>query len=418
MKVLMLGWEFPPFSTGGLGTASYGITKGLSNNGVDVTFVLPKAPYEKQIGRVRVRSALNLGGKVRFREISSFLSPYQTDESYRESLKEYTRSAKNSPISRSSEIYGSNLIEEVERYKEEALRLALEEEFDIVHAHDWMTFKAAKLIKEKTGKPMVVHVHATEFDRSGNNPNPYVYAIEKEGMDYADRIIAVSAYTKGIISERYNINPSKVKVVHNAVEHEIVKLKNMPDLGSKIVLFLGRLTLQKGPDYFLKAAKRILEKEPDVRFIVAGKGDMRNRLIEMASSMGIAKNVLFAGYLDKEMTEMAYELANVYVMPSVSEPFGITPLEALKHSTPVIISRQSGVSEVLSHCIKVDFWDVEKLASTILSVLAYPSLRRVMGFNGREEVAGMSWDESARKCVDVYNELITAPELSAPRIIS
>ncbi|NOZ80220.1 MAG: glycosyltransferase family 4 protein [DPANN group archaeon] len=405
----MFGWEFPPFSSGGLGTACKGLTDGLSQKGVKVTFVIPKAsggtssvsssgaPGIQLIGADQV-------GDMKVIEVDSVLRGYVNAEQYHEHMM----TVLNRQGHPATSLYGKDLHQEVLRYAEIAKRIALLEDFDVIHAHDWMTYQAGINAKEASGKPLVVHVHATEFDRSGDNPNQAVYALEKMGMERADRIIAVSSYTKGIITDRYGIPPDKVAVVHNAVAHNHNQEHRPPasiNDGMKTVLFLGRITMQKGPDYFLYAAKRVLDFFPHVRFVVAGSGDMERFMIDKAASLGIADRVLFTGFLSAEQTEQAYRMADLYVLPSVSEPFGITPLESLTNGTPVIISRQSGVSEVLKNCLKVDFWDIDDMASKMLSVLKYPALENQLVDDGRQEVSRMSWEDSAEKCLSIYQQV-------------
>lgn len=391
MKILMFGWEFPPYSSGGLGTACYGLTKSLSKQNVDITFVLPYAPNSEC-------DFINLiSTHVKFKPIKSLLSPYITSQNYykiRDNKYQAT-------------IYGNSLFEEVYRYSEEAKRIAVEENFDIIHCHDWMTFKAGINAKRIKNKPLIVHVHSTEFDRTGGNSvNQYVYDTEKEGMANADIVITVSNFTKNKITQHYGINPNKIYVVHNAVEHngnfsEKFKIKKY----DKIVLFLGRITLQKGPDYFLYAAKKVLDYDPNVKFIIAGSGDMESFIIEKAAELGISKNVLFAGFLQGNEVERAYNMADLYVMPSVSEPFGITALESMRNGTPVIISKQSGVSEIIQHCLKVDFWDIDEMASKIIASLNYKALHQSLKEHALLEVKKFNWDVPARKCIDIYNKL-------------
>jgi glycosyltransferase involved in cell wall biosynthesis len=253
----------------------------------------------------------------------------------------------------------------------------------------------------------VVHVHSTEFDRSGERVNQAVYDIEREGMHAADAVVAVSGRTRQMCVERYGVAPQKVSVVYNAVDPPP---EAGPDAapegriktGDKVVLFLGRITMQKGPEYFLAAAKKVLEKIPDVKFVMAGAGDMVHRMVELAAGLGIGHRVLFTGFLSGEEVDRAFQRADLYVMPSVSEPFGITPLEALGHDVPVIISKQSGVSEVLSHVLKVDFWDIHELANKMIAVLRHGALHRLLRENGSQEVRRFSWLTAARQCVAVY----------------
>jgi glycosyltransferase involved in cell wall biosynthesis len=266
-----------------------------------------------------------------------------------------------------------------------------------------MTYKAGINAKKAKKKPLVVHVHATDFDRTGGNPNQKVYDIEREGMHAADSIIAVSSYTKNMIAKHYGIHPDKVSVVHNAVDFED-KPRRISSK-DKVVLFLGRLTLQKGPEYFIDSAKKVLDIMPDVKFVVCGTGDMYGRMINKAAEMGIGKNVLFTGHLSGEDVNRAYSMADLYVMPSVSEPFGITPLEAIKNNTPVIISRTAGVSEVLTNAIKVDFWDTDEMTNQIVSVLSYSPLHSVLTDNCIHDVKKLSWDNAAGKVIDVYRKV-------------
>jgi glycosyltransferase involved in cell wall biosynthesis len=304
------------------------------------------------------------------------------------------------------ELYGRNLFEEVEKYAEKAAIIAKFEDFDVIHCHDWMTFRAGKKAKQVSGKPLVVHVHATDFDRTGGNPNQQVYDIEREGMHAADKIIAVSNYTKDMIVKHYGIPPEKVTVVHNAIEHHHqLPCKQKDNSKENIVLFLGRLTLQKGPDYFIEAANKVLKIMPNTKFVVAGSGDMYRRMVDRAAELGMAKNILFTGHLTGEDIDKAYQMADLYVMPSVSEPFGITPLESLKNNTPVLISKQSGVSEVLPNALKVDFWDTEEMTNKIVGALSYKHMSSSLAENGFRDVEKMSWDNAAEKCINVYKAL-------------
>lgn len=403
MRVLMFGWEFPPHSSGGLGTACYGLTKGLTNQDTDVTFILPStAKIEKSKAHVKLIVAENIK-EVKIKQVDSLLVPYINSETYG---KRYHRFSK----SKSSSIYGNDLYEEVQRYAQQAALIAREELHDIIHCHDWMTYPAGIEAKKVSGKPLVIHVHATEFDRTGDNPNQYVYDIEKKGMEEADHIMSVSQFTKNKIIKHYDINPEKITVVHNAVEFNENRYDNSFKLkdNEPLVLFLGRITLQKGPDYFLYAAKRVLEIMPHVKFVIAGNGDMEGFIIEKAAEMGIADRVLFTGFLSGKDVDRIYSMADLYVMPSISEPFGITPLEAMRNNTPVLISKQSGVSEVLTHALKVDFWDTEKMANQIIGVLRYKQLHQCLQENGAKEITKFDWNIPARKCIDVYDKVLGA----------
>lgn len=421
MKVLMFGWEFPPFSKGGLGTACYGLTKGLKNKNVDVTFVLPKAPSEAQGGHVTLLAANNVyldeesesSCITKCYEIGSLLSPYVTEEQYARNYKDYISANRHrikygNNTTDDDDPYGADLAAEVIRFGEKAKLISAVEDFDVIHAHDWMTYQAGMNAKAVTGKPLVVHVHATEFDRSGGaGCNPVVYNLERTGMHAADKVITVSEWTKKRVIESYGVPADKVHVVHNAVDFDTVKFdkdKVKLDKDEKMVLFLGRVTQQKGPEYFMYSAKAIKDMAPElnVKFVFAGSGDMHSQMVNMAAELGLSKDVMFTGWVKGPEIDRLYSMADLYVMPSVSEPFGITPLESMRNGTPVLISKQSGVSEVVSHALKVDFWDVEDMADKMLSVLRYPSLQKELMNKGSEEVLKFSWDIPAAKCANVY----------------
>jgi len=421
----MLGWEFPPFISGGLGTACYGLTKAMDQMGMQVTFVLPKgvatsyATHVKlltpgsRVGPVYSHSGLK---NVRFYAVSSGLVPYATPQGYSKQIEDALRQKAGirgvanltAPQTMDAIHYGSDMYAEVHRYAAIAAELALGEEFDIIHAHDWMTYPAGIAVAAVTGRPLVVHVHSTEFDRSGEHVNQMIYDIERAGMERADKIIAVSYFTRNIIINRYGIPANKVEVVHNGVERNggwsLASTGIRRD--EKLVLFLGRITMQKGPEYFLRAAKKVLDVMDNVKFVMAGSGDMMHRAISMAAELGIGHKVLFTGFLRGDEVRQIYNMADLYVMPSVSEPFGIAPLEALEHDVPVIISKQSGVSEVLNSALKVDFWDVDEIANKIVAVLRYPALQMTLRDNGNFEVRKLRWKDSARKCARIYEEML------------
>ncbi len=398
MKVLMFGWEFPPFSKGGLGTACHGLVKGLSGHGVDIVLVLPSYDGQSTMSHVNIVAADRVQN-VNIHRVPSLLTPYITSKEYIERYHAHGQ--------KKAGIYGSNLFEEVDRFAAAAADIAKNESYDIIHAHDWLTFEAGIAAKKTSGKPLVVHVHATEFDRTGGNPNQHVYDIERHGMQEANAVIAVSEYTKRKIVEHYGIAPQKVYVVHNAVEP---RLQAFPpsklNAHDKIVLFLGRITLQKGPDYFLYAANMVAKRIPNVKFILVGTGDMEPFIIEKAVELGLTDKVLFTGFLTGPDIDRAYKMADLYVMPSVSEPFGIAALEAMSNGTPVLISKQSGASEVIRNCLKADFWDVHDIAQKIISVLQHPALKETMQDEGNREVVKFTWSESSRKCEDVYAKVI------------
>jgi glycogen(starch) synthase len=426
IRVFMLGWEFPPFISGGLGTACYGLTRAMDQLGVRVTFVLPKTVDSEyathvrlltpgsQLRRVRRVRRDVTWRNVRFRPIVSPLRAYATPQSHMESIERTLGLSHDMMVGacpaggQGGSDYGGDLYREVHRYAAAALDLAEDEDFDFIHAHDWMTYPAGVAVAAMTGKPLVVHVHSTEFDRSGEHVNQVIYDIERQGMERADRIIAVSHLTRNIVIDRYGIPPEKVEVVYNGVQRN----GHCPagDLsfrrGEKIVLFLGRITMQKGPEYFLQAARKVLEVMDDVKFVMAGSGDMMYRSIEMAAGLGIGQKVLFTGFLRGEDVRRIYKMADLYVMPSVSEPFGIAPLEALDNDVPVLISKQSGVSEVLRHVLKVDFWDIDEMANKIVAVLKYPPLRMTLRNHGNFEVRKLRWKDAARNCLRIYREML------------
>jgi glycogen(starch) synthase len=429
----MLGWEFPPFITGGLGTACYGLTKAMDQLGIRIVFALPKMVDSKYTTHVKLltpssRPAVTSAESfdvtelknVRFATIDSPLQPYSTPELYLQKLEESIRQkraireAKITSVSQlvKSADYGGNMYAEVHRYAAVAAELAMTEEFDIIHAHDWMTYPAGIAVAALTGRPLIVHVHSTEFDRSGEHVNQMIYDIEKQGLERADKVITVSYFTRGIIISRYGISGDKVEVVHNGVERNGHSDWPLTDTGikkdEKIVLFLGRITMQKGPEYFLQAAKKVLNVMENVKFVMVGSGDLMHRAIEMAAELGIGQKVLFTGFLRGEDVRRIYKMADLYVMPSVSEPFGIAPLEALDNDVPVIISKQSGVSEVLMHALKVDFWDVNEIANKIVAVLKYPPLQMTLKSHGNFEVRRLRWKDSAAKCARIYEETLAA----------
>jgi glycogen(starch) synthase len=423
----MLGWEFPPFISGGLGTACYGLTKAMDQLGMKVTFVLPKMVESCFATHVKLLTPKSNTSEdsiqshdlknVRFRTIDSSLQPYSTPKSYQTQIEEILRQKKilfgdksaSSVQSNSSDDYGHDMYTEVHRYAAMAAEMALYEDFDIIHAHDWMTYPAGIAVAAISKKPLVIHVHSTEFDRSGEHVNQMIYDIERKGMERADKIIAVSHFTRNIVISRYGISGDKVEVVYNGVERN-GSWTNLTDTGikkeEKIVLFLGRITMQKGPEYFLLAAKKVLEVMDNVKFVMAGSGDLIHKSIEMAANLGIGHKVLFTGFLRGDDVQKIYNMADVYVMPSVSEPFGIAPLEALDHDVPVIISKQSGVSEVLIHALKVDFWDVNEIANKIIAVLKYPPLQMTLRSHGNFEVRKLRWIDSAAKCAKIYEETL------------
>ena len=430
MRVLVFGWEFPPHIAGGLGTACYGMTRGLARNGVEVVFVMPRAYGDEDQRFVRVVNASDvetigtrdhefseeLLEKVSFIHIDSNMLPYISPEEYAAYHDEFVRSGRTHEWTdvwkqryTFSGKYGANLMEEVARYAMVAAQVAkdLEGQFDVIHAHDWLTYFAGIAAKRVSGKPLVVHMHATEFDRSGENINRRVYAIEKAGMQAADRVIAVSELTRRIVIGKYGILADKVVTVHNAVRFgESEEAAPERAVKDKVVTFLGRITYQKGPDYFVEAAAKVLQRVSDVRFVMAGSGDLMNHVVRRVAQLGIADRFHFTGFLKGGEVQRMFRLSDVYVMPSVSEPFGISPLEAMRSGVPVIISRQSGVAEVLDYAIKVNYWDVDALADAIYGLLTYPALGRMFASKGLEEVTGLKWTNAAAKIKTVYETVV------------
>lgn len=426
----MFGWEFPPHIAGGLGTACYGMTRGLARNGVEVVFVMPRAYGDEDQRFVRVVNASDvetigtrdhefseeLLEKVSFIHIDSNMLPYISPEEYAAYHDEFVRSGRTHEWTdvwkqryTFSGKYGANLMEEVARYAMVAAQVAkdLEGQFDVIHAHDWLTYFAGIAAKRVSGKPLVVHMHATEFDRSGENINRRVYAIEKAGMQAADRVIAVSELTRRIVIGKYGILADKVVTVHNAVRFgESEEAAPERAVKDKVVTFLGRITYQKGPDYFVEAAAKVLQRFSDVRFVMAGSGDLMNHVVRRVAQLGIADRFHFTGFLKGGEVQRMFRLSDVYVMPSVSEPFGISPLEAMRSGVPVIISRQSGVAEVLDYAIKVNYWDVDALADAIYGLLTYPALGRMFASKGLEEVTGLKWTNAAAKIKTVYETVV------------
>jgi glycosyltransferase involved in cell wall biosynthesis len=397
LKILMFGWELPPFNSGGLGVACYGLSKALSKQS-EVLFVLP---YKVDVDTDFLK-LIFANENFRIETIKSLLAPYMSPESYGVLKKDYLK-------------FGGSLFDEVKRYAEKARKIAEKEEFDVIHAHDWLSFQAGIVAKEVAGKPLIVQVHATEYDRcGGHNMNKNVFEIEKMGMEKADKVIAVSNFTKKIIEEQYGISPSKISVVHNSINADEYKNEDTDDRifqikknGKKIVLFAGRITLQKGPEYFLNVAKKVLMYDKNVLFVMAGSGDMKNKVIQSAAVMGISDKVLFTGFLRGSELSNVYKMADIFVMPSVSEPFGIAALESMLHGTPIIVSKQSGVSEVVKNAMKVDFWDIDEMANKILSTFKHSSLKKTLEDNGQREIGEFSWDFAASECMKLYSELLT-----------
>lgn len=402
MKVLTFGWEFPPSKNGGLGVACYGLTRELLDAGVQVIFVLPRS--QKTISDAKFLFA-EYAEQVSIRQTDITLEPYLQSDTKMEVIVGYTPEGR--PIFTSRTI-----LEEVHRFAHQASLIAKQEDFDIIHAHDWTSYLAGVAAKKVSGKKLILHVHATSFDQAGgDNVDPSVFLVEKEAFDIADMVVTVSGYTKKMIEEKHGVDPAKVEVVHNGCDtfepprHEptLVELKAQ---GKKIILYHGRISIQKGVDYFITAARRVVDENPDVIFVISGWGDMLTQVIEQVGAMGLSQNVRFAGALWEEERDRMYQSVDLVVMPSVSEPFGLVPLEALQHGTPALISRQSGVGEVLTHALKVDFWDTEEMANQILAAIRYPVMSNQLVQEGKQQMFSFSWKVAAAKIKSLYESLL------------
>ncbi len=424
----MFGWEFPPHISGGLGTACYGLTKGMSHiPGLDVIFVVPKMWGDEDQSTIRLLAAENFPVRRKYVEMQGFLKemtfleihsrimPYMSPEEFAKTRKK-SRTGTSVYFNtdhigkfKFSGTYGPDLFQEIANYSLIARVIAEDHPFDIIHAHDWLAYPAGIAAKEASGKPLVIHVHATDFDRSGGSVNPAVFEIERRGMEIADKIIAVSNLTRKTIIEKYGIDPCKVVTVYNAVDPagDQDGINFSKPLNGKIVTFLGRITLQKGPEYFIEAANKVLRKLSDVHFVMAGSGDMFPRMIKHAASLGITDRFHFTGFLKQRDVNQMYRMSDLYVMPSISEPFGISPLEAMQSNVPVIISHQSGVSEILKHAIKIDFWDIDAMADAIYGILQYNALSRMFKKLGKTEVENLKWENSALHVKEIYDEVLS-----------
>ena len=428
MKVLMFGWEFPPHIAGGLGTACEGIVKGLAHNGVETLFVMPSASGDEDQSATTIINASDVAvdsecstvneflDKVKFIHIDSNLVPYVNPDEFETLVEEERkRQVRDFKVQygqkyKFSGKYGSNLMEEVARYAMVGGTIAMQhsEEFDVIHAHDWLTYLAGIAAKELTGKPLVVHVHATSYDRGDEKHiDTRVLDIETKGMQAADRVVTVSDLTRNIVVNKYHIDPAKVVTVHNAVDfsgrENLMVERGVKD---KVVTFLGRITFQKGPEYFIEAAAKVLKRTEHVHFVMAGSGDMMNRCIRHVARLGISDKFHFTGFLRGADVQTMFSLSDVYIMPSVSEPFGISPLEAMRTNVPSIISKQSGAAEVLKYAFKVDFWDVDALADDIYALLQYPALSSFASGRGYDEVNSLKWNEATAKLKQVYESVL------------
>jgi glycosyltransferase involved in cell wall biosynthesis len=405
MRVLMLGWEYPPFISGGLGTACYGLTRAMEHLDLDIVMLLPTSTQNVD------------GSGTGFSEATSD----NPDSPGHVVLKVVPFKLPN-PYARARSVrvvgtgqaggYDGNLIDRVYEYAKRCIGMVKDKTFDVIHAHDWVTFPAAVALSEALKKPLVVHVHATEFDRSGDCVNQAVFDIEREGMERAEAIIAVSKYTAGVIMSHYGIPADKIHVVHNGINPKPTAQKSNGNHNGAKVLFLGRITSQKGPEFFVKAAEQVLRKYENIKFIMAGWGDLAPDIVESVAARRLGSKILFTGFLRGSQVDNAYRMSDLYVMPSVSEPFGLTALEAVQHGLPVILSKTTGVGEILNRgALKVDFWDANKLAQQIIDILDNPSLAGQLRSDATNEIRDLTWDAAARKCLSIYNFVSNKNEL-------
>lgn len=464
MKVLMLGWEYPPHIVGGLGTACEGLTTALAKKDIDIQFVVPHLFGGEQAEHMMLLDSRDSsevltyknsqGSSKRIKKtvtekstalvthrVPSFLLPYLSPGTFKERMTQFTEKTMSLMRFRkqkepwhdaliNGEVFGIDLsslenfweielpfpesgrhgdmFSEVERFTANVVALMSQQDFDVIHAHDWMTFPAGVALAQITKKPLIVHIHSLEYDRSGLAVNEQINHIEHFGLEAADSVIAVSHYTQRGIERFHGIPSGKIRVVHNGIypKQAVTNYKMHRTWPRNVVLFLGRVTFQKGPDYFIEVASRVIQHVPDVLFVLAGNGDMLDRLIHRVKELGLENSFLFPGFLKGEDVEEMFSIADLYVMPSVSEPFGISALEAINFNTPVIISKQSGVSEVLGHALRADFWDLDRMADLIINALLHQELREDMIVMAREELRRLHWDAAAEKTVEVYEELV------------
>lgn len=404
MRILMLGWEFPPFISGGLGTACYGLTCAMERLEMDIVMLLPTNTQSVD------ETAENCGEEILSRDnlmhVVLKTVPYRLPNPYARvhSIRVFGTGQAGG--------YDGNLIERVYEYAQRCTELVKTKTFDVIHAHDWVTFPAAAALSASLEKPLIVHVHATEYDRSGEYINRDVYNIERRGMKTASAVIAVSNYTANILVNNYAVPRNKIHVVHNGINPKPIPQKPFCKNSETAVLFLGRITSQKGPEFFVKAAEQVVRKCDNVKFVIAGWGDLAPTIIEMVAARKLGSKVLFTGFLRGGQVDVAYQMSDLYVMPSVSEPFGLTALEAVQHGLPIILSKTTGVGEILSGgALKVDFWDVNRMAGYIVDILKNPLLAEQLRSRATDEIQGLTWDTAAKKCLSVYNSVCSQSEM-------
>ena len=426
----MLGWEFPPLFSGGLGVATYGMVKALKNN-VDIKLIIPSYSTSSSLPNVKIIGLNSLTSteldieqlRFNFESLASevhrvplSVSPYHyiNDEIEKSRLKEGDTVSLTSErtmeminkIFSDSNVYGFNVMHKVFLYTQLTEQIAKNIDFDIIHAHDWITFAAGLRIKKSSGKPLVLHVHSLETDRAGELTRNSIYHLEKEAMDSADKIFSVSQFTKDQIVKHYGIDPAKIHVVHNGIDPGDTPRKSHK-LRDKLVVFLGRLTHQKGPEFLLETAEKVSRVYPRVKFVVAGTGDQFGHILETSAYKKLGSKFIFAGFLSKAKVDELLSMADVYFMPSVSEPFGITALEAAQHFVPTVLSTQSGAAEVMKASLKADFWDTDKYANYIYALLKYGPLNQQLSESAKAELNGLTWDHTAKKICTVYQQLLT-----------
>ena len=402
LKILTFGWDYPPMRNGGLGVACYGLTRELISKGVTITYVLPRKQPTSGPGRFLFGEEVEKTGAISIKVIESDLQPYHSAHS-----PVYTFSADGT-----LSLGKRSMLQAIHDFAEQAKEIALKEDFDIIHAHDWSSYLAGVYAKRVSGKPLILHVHATAYDQAASeNIDPAMFEIEKTGFAFADKIVPVSNFTARILEKRYHVPNQKIEVIHNGCDIEEPPkynpgLQELRAQGKRFVLYHGRITIQKGVDYFVHAAKRVIDIDDSVVFIISGWGDMQEQIIHQVGEMGLTKHVLFAGALWEEERDRMFQSVDLVVMPSVSEPFGLVPLEAMQHGAPSLISKQSGVGEVISHVLKVDFWDIDEMANKILATLKYETLQKQLVKEGQEEMKKLSWSAVAEKVHNLYRSLL------------
>ncbi|MCF8253346.1 MAG: glycosyltransferase family 4 protein [Bacteroidia bacterium] len=424
IKVLMFGWEFPPVISGGLGVATLGLCKAMAPL-ADVKMIIPKNVPDFNIPNIEL-VGLNSIGKNELEELFKKEIHYSFPEMRMHKgagFGPYTRIAENEFIDKKfydvfhgevtpfeiDDLYGGDVIKKVIEFARISVQYCLRTKFDVIHAHDWMTFLPAMELKIRTGKPLVLHVHSTEYDRAGEHSKNWVWDLEKRAMELADRIIPVSHYTGEICAKHYGVDPSKIMPVHNGIEAVKHTVKNKPFEGN-LVIFFGRVTMQKGPEYFVEAARKVLSIHPNTKFVLAGSGDLLRPMIERTASYGIGDKFFFTGFLNKKMLNELLAIADVYCMPSVSEPFGLSAVEAVQYGIPTIISKTSGVAEVLNGSLKIDVWDVDKFAEYIMAALDYKGLKKSVVDANAHSLESITWENCAQKVMHVYQSIFDEQE--------